>query len=93
MPPLQVVAASPTDYRMYYHSWDAARRRYVVGFATSSDALRWRKQGAVFEGGTGGGAFDSGGALNVHVVKDGDLQRCTPHPPDTHSSGRSFHRR
>jgi len=48
---LQVVAASPTDYRMFYHSWDGARRRYVVGFATSSDALRWRKQGPIFEGG------------------------------------------
>ena len=43
--------ASPTDFRMYYHSWDAGRQRYVVGFATSSDALRWRKQGPIFEGG------------------------------------------
>lgn len=42
---------SPTSYHMYYSSWDATRQRHVVGFATSPDALRWRKQGPIFEGG------------------------------------------
>jgi hypothetical protein len=51
--------ASPTDFRMYYHSWDASRQRYVVGFATSSDALRWRKQGPIFEGGQSQGDHDA----------------------------------
>lgn len=52
--------ASPTDFRMYYHSWDVGRQRFVVGFATSSDALRWRKQGPIFEGGQSQSDHDGG---------------------------------
>lgn len=72
---LQVVTAGKDDYRMYYHSWDASRKRYVVGFATSPDAMRWRRQGPLFEGGPSADAFDTGGALNVHVIKDAELKR------------------
>lgn len=60
---------------MYYHSWDVSRGRFVVGFATSADAMRWRRQGPLFEGGSDTDAFDSGGALNVHVIKDTELKR------------------
>lgn len=61
--------ASPTDFRMYYHSWDAGRQRFVVGFATSSDALRWRKQGPIFEGGQSQSEHDAGVSdhIEAHV--------------------------
>jgi len=45
----QVVAAGPRDMRMYYHSYDARKGRYVVGLATSADGFKWDKQGVVFE--------------------------------------------
>ena len=45
----QVVAAGPRDMRMFYHSWDPRRRKYLVGLATSPDGFSWEKQGPVFE--------------------------------------------
>jgi hypothetical protein len=36
----QVVAAGPNDMRMYYHSFDARRQKYVVGLAVSPDGFR-----------------------------------------------------
>jgi hypothetical protein len=35
--------------RMYYHSFDAARGKFVVGLATSADGFKWTKQGPIFE--------------------------------------------
>ncbi len=36
----QVVQAGPRDMRMYYHSFDQAKGRYVVGLATSPDGFK-----------------------------------------------------
>ena len=47
--PLQVVAAGPRDMRMYYHSFDRTRQRFVVGLATSPDGFKWTKVGPIFE--------------------------------------------
>ena len=41
--------AAPRDMRMYYHTYDARRGRYLVGAATSPDGFRWKKLGPVFE--------------------------------------------
>ena len=48
-PRLQVIAAGPRDMRMYYHSFDRSRQRFVVGLATSPDGFRWTKKGPIFE--------------------------------------------
>ena len=40
----QVLAAGPRDMRLYYHSFDVSRQRYVLGLATSPDGFRWKKQ-------------------------------------------------
>lgn len=53
--PLQVVAAGPKDLRMYYHSFDQRKQKYVVGLATSRDGFKWEKRGPVFEVRLGGG--------------------------------------
>eukprot|EP00887_Chlorella_sp_A99_P007636 scaffold20.g7636.t1 len=71
----QVVAAGPNDMRMYYHSYDAARRKYVVGMATSPDGFQWQKLGPVFEGGSQPGDFDERGAASRCVVRDLDSKR------------------
>ena len=60
--------------RMYYHSFDAARRKWVVGIATSKDGFDWTKRGPVFEGGQGSD-FDAHGAAAHNVVKDVDSKR------------------
>ena len=55
----QVLAVGPRDMRMYYHAYDAAAERWVVGLATSPDGFRWTKAGPIFrvgdvvEGGQG----------------------------------------
>jgi hypothetical protein len=35
--------------RMYYHSFDRSRQRFVVGLATSPDGFKWTKKGPIFE--------------------------------------------
>ena len=72
----QVVAAGPKDMRMYYHSYDAQKEKYVVGVATSPDGFKWTKKGAMFEGGTGKSTdFDARGAAARCVVRDIDTQK------------------
>ena len=66
----QVVAVSPSERRMYYHSFCAAAGKWTVGLATSRDGISWRKQGPVFSGGPDGSAFDGRGAAACHVVRD-----------------------
>ena len=62
---VQVVAAGPRDMRMYYHSFDRSRQRFVVGLATSPDGFKWTKKGPIFEvgwvGGCVGGWVDRAG--------------------------------
>ena len=60
--------------RLFYHSFDQARGRFVVGYAASPDGFRWTKQGVVFdpvEAGAGPGSHDAMGAGNFHVVRAG----------------------
>lgn len=70
----QVLAAGPRDMRMYYHSFDAAARKFKIGMATSRDGFAWKKEGVVFEGGPAGqpDAFDAAGAAACHVVSRGE---------------------
>ena len=60
---------------MYYHSFDAARQKYIVGLATSPDGFKWTKQGPIFEGATEAGQFDSRGAAARCVVRDIDTKQ------------------
>lgn len=68
----QVVASGPRDIRMYYHSYDASRDKYIVGLATSPDGFKWTKQGPIFEGGSQEHDFDGRGAASRCVVRDID---------------------
>lgn len=64
--------------RMYYHSWDKARGKYIVGLATSPDGFRW----AAAAGAAGCGSYClqckllsmlrcwSGPITYVHLVLD-----------------------
>jgi predicted GH43/DUF377 family glycosyl hydrolase len=71
----QVVAAGPRDLRMYYHSYDAGKKKFLVGVATSVDGFKWDKKGVVFEGGADSDAFDGMGAANKCVVRDIDSKK------------------
>jgi hypothetical protein len=71
----QVVAAGPKDMRMYYHSFDVRRKKYVVGLATSADGFRWEKRGPIFEGRDQDRGFDSMGAAARCVVRDLDTKQ------------------
>ncbi|KAK9805256.1 hypothetical protein WJX72_009116 [[Myrmecia] bisecta] len=71
----QVINAGPEDMRMYYHSYDARRQKYVVGLATSPDGFRWQRQGPIFAGGDDANAFDGRGAAARHVVRDSASKR------------------
>jgi hypothetical protein len=68
----QVLAAGPKDMRMYYHSYDAAQGKYVIGWASSPDGFRWTKEGVMFTGGSAPGDFDAKGAAACQVVGAGD---------------------
>lgn len=61
--------------RMYYHAFDAAKRKWVVGAASSRDGFNWKKQGPVFEGGEASD-FDALGAAAHCVVRDVESKRC-----------------
>lgn len=65
----QVVAAGPSDMRMYYHSYDATAGKFKVGIAQSKDGFNWKKGRVIFEGGQPGD-FDSGGAAACQVVSE-----------------------
>ena len=56
------------NLRMYYHSYDVQRGRWVIGVAISSDGVEWAKQGPVFWG--SGRDFDARGAAAHHIVQD-----------------------
>lgn len=62
-------------FRMFYHSYNAKTKKFVVGAATSSNGVRWTKKGAVFDGG-GKGSFDEMGVTRRHVLRmrDGSLR-------------------
>lgn len=59
-----------SEYRMYYHSYNALARKYCVGLAVARDGLmNWKKRGVVFQGGNSPNDFDARGASRRHVVK------------------------
>ena len=65
--------AGPKDMRMYYHSYDESKQKFVVGLATSPDGFKWKKEGPIFEGGApGSNDFDARGAAARCVVQDLD---------------------
>eukprot|EP00955_Chlamydomonas_euryale_P008429 89759-Chlamydomonas_euryale.AAC.1 len=67
----QMLATGPKDMRMYYHSYDRSRARFVVGMARSEDGFKWSKSGVVFdprEAGAGVGDHDELGAASICVV-------------------------
>ena len=57
------------EFNMYYHSYDAQSKRYVVGLAIAKDGLKWKKIGPVFDGSAAKGRFDSKGAGARHVLR------------------------
>lgn len=71
----QVVNAGPRDMRMYYHSYDLRKQKFVVGLATSPDGFRWTKQGPIFEGGSLPDDFDARGAAGRCVIRDIDSKK------------------
>ncbi len=72
---VQIVNHGPNDMRMYYHSFDAARQRYVIGLAISRDGFVWDKQGPVFSGSDADGAHDARGATSCHVLYNSEISR------------------
>jgi len=71
----QVVQLGPRDMRMFYHSWDQAKGRFVVGVAKSPDGFTWTKHGVVFDTVSAGaqpGDHDALGSAARHVVRDVD---------------------
>ncbi|KAL4553297.1 hypothetical protein Ndes2526B_g03164 [Nannochloris sp. 'desiccata'] len=72
----QVVNSGTKDMRMYYHSFDKTKNKYVVGLATSPDGFKWTKQGPIFDGGSpGSNDFDAKGAATRCVVRDIDTKK------------------
>lgn len=65
----QVLPFSREDLRMYYHTFDANKGKFVIGLARSRDGMRWKKLGPVFEGGHDH-EFDARGASSPQVVYD-----------------------
>ena len=67
-----MIAAGPKDMRLFYHSFDATRGRFVVGVALSPDGFKWTKKGVVFdpvaEGATSA-SHDALGAAALQVVR------------------------
>jgi hypothetical protein len=74
----QVVAAGPRDMRMYYHSFDPEKEKWIIGLATSDDGFRWNKRGPMFEGSVDSSDFDGRGAAACHVIKDSELKQYAP---------------
>jgi hypothetical protein len=72
----QVVNSGTKDMRMYYHSYDEMKKKYVVGLATSPDGFKWNKRGPIFFGGSpGSNDFDAKGAATRCVVRDIDTKK------------------
>ena len=72
----QVINSGPGDMRMYYHSYDASRDKFIIGLATSPDGFNWTKQGPVFEGGRPESEdFDARGVASRCVVVDPDTRK------------------
>lgn len=56
-------------YRMYFHTYNALLKKYIIAIATSKDGLRWTKEGPVFDGSNAEGAFDNKGASRRHILR------------------------
>lgn len=71
----QVVAVDRGEMRMYYHAFDVARQKWVVGLALSRDGFKWKKQGPIFEGGSCASDCDARGAAAHNIVRDVESRR------------------
>lgn len=65
----QVIRWDDGSWRMYYHSLDA-QQVYTLGWASSSDGLRWQKRGPIMGAGEKG-RFDDRGVATRHIVRLG----------------------
>lgn len=63
-----VVEDGIKSFKMYYHTYDAVSKKFVIGLATSTNGIKWVKRGPVFTGG-GSGAFDEKGITRRSVLK------------------------
>lgn len=63
----QVLNCGNRDLRMYYHSFDVAKKLFKIGLARSGNGLNWKKSGMVF-GGSEVHSFDSRGVASQCVV-------------------------
>lgn len=62
-----VLNCGQKQLRMYYASLDLQDQRYKIGFATSQNGLKWKKQGSLFNG-SQRFDFDAKGAMDASVV-------------------------
>eukprot|EP01041_Mallomonas_annulata_P002397 gene2397-4649_t len=62
------IVSMQSEVRMYYNTYCPRNKKFIVGVATSKDGIKFKKLGAVFNGGPAG-KFDSMGANRRHVVK------------------------
>mmetsp|Transcript_25190 Transcript_25190/g.25400 ORF Transcript_25190/g.25400 Transcript_25190/m.25400 type:complete len:415 (-) Transcript_25190:35-1279(-) len=62
------VLAVGSETRMYYNTYNPHTKKFIIGAAISGDGIKFKKLGAVFEGGTAG-RFDAMGASRRHVVQ------------------------
>ena len=63
----QVLECPDGVWRLWYHSLEPVRMRFVVCLAESADGLNWSKRGEVFGAGAPG-TFDGGGVGTRHVI-------------------------
>lgn len=59
------------EYRMYYSTYNAQTKRFMIGLAVAQDGLmNWKKRGPVFAGSNSDdGKFDGKGASRRHIVR------------------------
>lgn len=66
-----------SEYKLFYHTYDANVKKYSVGLAVASDGLlSWKKRGPVLTGGLDKADFDYLGVTRRFVgqMEDGSLQ-------------------
>ncbi|MED6180291.1 hypothetical protein PIB30_008787 [Stylosanthes scabra] len=66
----RVVCHGNSDFRMYYHSFDAEKGHFGIGLARSRDGIRWVKLGKIMGGSGKVGSFDEFGVMNACVARN-----------------------
>ena len=64
------------SYNMYYNTYNPLTKKFTIGLATGSDALKWTKKGPVLSGGESEDSFDFRGCSrrHVHLMNDGSYR-------------------